>query len=130
MWKVQSFQIQEPTLANVTEPHVPQGAGTLAVNSLELTRANNDVGQGSTVLKNENGILASSVLVGVAGATTVILSVAQVHVAGDRAGLGERDDRSDSGRDVQSLRCGETCQSRGGKDVLEQHVETAGGDLF
>lgn len=46
-------------LADVTEPDVLQGAGTLAVDALELVRSNDDVAQGCTVLQDEHGVVGA-----------------------------------------------------------------------
>ena len=66
------------TLANVTEPDVLQGAGTLAVDTLELLSTDDDVGESSTVLKDENSVVRSSVGISVASLSTVVLLVTHI----------------------------------------------------
>ena len=70
--------LQYLTLANVTEPDVLQGAGTLAVDTLELLSTDDDVGESSTVLKDENSVVRSSVGIGVASLSTVVLLVTHI----------------------------------------------------
>lgn len=111
------------TFADVSEPDILQGTSPLAMNSLELPSTDNDIAQGSTVLKNEDGVLASGVFVRVAVTSAVILSVAQVNRAGDGAGLGERDDGAHAGRDVQGLSHNGARHEGGGDNLLKKHDE-------
>lgn len=91
-------------LANVTEPDVGQGARTHAVNTLERIGTDDDVGDGSAVLEDEDGIAAASVLVRVTWLATVKLLVRKVDLASDGAGLGERHNVTGAGGDVEGLR--------------------------
>lgn len=91
------------TFAHIAEPDVPQGARALAVDALELPGADDDVGDGRTVVEDEHGAVAARVSIGVAGTTAVELLVAKVDGTGDGGGLGERDNRTRAGWDVESL---------------------------
>lgn len=108
-------------LADVAEPDVGQGAGTLAVDTLEGVGANDDVAEGSTVLEDEDGGVRASVGVGVAGLATVELLVASVERAGDGGRLGERDDAAGAGRDVEGLAHGKASHGGGDDNVGEEH---------
>ena len=63
-----------------------------------------DVGDGSAVLEDEDGIAAASVLVRVTWLATVKLLVRKVDLASDGAGLGERHNVTGAGGDVEGLR--------------------------
>lgn len=109
------------TLADVTEPNVGQRASTLAVDSLELVLADDDVGDAGAVLQNEDGAVATGVSVGIALPATVELLVSIVLGARDDAGLGKRNDASRAGGDVEGLGRGETSHGGGQSSVDELH---------
>lgn len=46
-------------LADITEPDVGQGAGSLAVDALELVLSNDHVAQGCSVLQDEHGTVGA-----------------------------------------------------------------------
>ena len=110
-------------LANVTEPDVGQGARTHAVNTLERIGTDDDVGDGSAVLEDEDGVGAASVGIRVALVAAVVLAVLEVNLAGDDGRLGERDDGARAGRDVESLRRGKGSNEGRELDSGELHVE-------
>lgn len=85
------------------------------MNALELVGANDDVRDASTVLEDEDGILAA-VLAALAGHTAVILAVAKVDGAADSGRLGEGDDAANTGRDVERLGGGKPAGDEGGDD--------------
>ena len=101
---ITSTENRDGILADVTEPDVGQCAGTKAVDTLKRISANDDVGDGCTVLEEENSVVAASVLVRVAWLATVKLLVAKVNITSDGAGLRERDDLAGASGDVESLR--------------------------
>jgi hypothetical protein len=75
---VLSLYVEFLTLANVTEPDVLQSASTLAVNTLKLVGTNDNVGESSTVLKDENSVVRSSIGISVTSLSTVILLVSHI----------------------------------------------------
>lgn len=91
------------TLADVAEPNVLKRAGTLAVDTLQLIGANDDVGDGRAVLQNEHGAVAAGVVIGVALTAAIEFLVAVVDRARDHGGLGEGDDRARASWDVEGL---------------------------
>lgn len=108
--------------ADVTEPDVPQSAGSLTVNTLECVGTDNDVRERSTVCEDEDGVFIAGVSISVAGPATVELLVAHVHSASDRAGTGERDDVARTSRDRKSLgRCHASGKSE--EDDLRDHFD-------
>lgn len=111
------------TLADITEPNVLERAGALAVNTLELVLADDDIAQGSAVLEDEDGAVTASVGISVACAAAVILLVAHVLGARDDAGLSKRDDGTRASRDVESLGRRGGGQRRHGEERLEKHLE-------
>lgn len=98
------------TFTNVAEPDVPQRASTFAVDALQLPGTNDDVGDCRAVVEDEHGAFTARVIVGIAVTAAVELLVAVVDGAGDGGGLGERDDRTRAGGDVESLGGGESRQ--------------------
>jgi len=80
---------RDSVLTDVTEPDVGQGTSSLAVNTLELVLANDDIGDGSTILQNEDSAGRSSVVIGVASTSTIKLLVTEVDRAADARCLGE-----------------------------------------
>ena len=98
--------MQVRTFADVSEPDVPQGASALAVDTFQLFWTDDDVGEGSSVLEDENGTVATRVIVCVAGTTTVVLSVAEVSTTADGHRRREGDYAARAGWNVESLsRC-------------------------
>ena len=102
--RITRAQNRDGILAHITEPHICQCAGTKAVYTLERVGTNDDIGETSTVLENKHGIIAAGVLVRVARLTTVKLLVAKIHAAGNGRWRWERDNGTDTGRDVEGLR--------------------------
>lgn len=96
------------------------------MNTLKCVLPDDDVGKGSTILKNENGAVAAGVGVAVAPSATVELPVAQVLAATDPAWGWERDNGSRTRWDVKSLsRCdasdeGDDCDFGDHVDGLEE----------
>lgn len=117
------------TLADITEPDVLKSAGTLAVNTLQLVGTNDDVGDGSTILKDEDSGSRSSVLVGVASTSTVVLLVSVILGASDGLRLGERDDATNTGWDLQGLGRGHGGQNGSEDGSGELHFESVVGLL-
>lgn len=76
---------------------------TQAVNTLKRIGTNDNVGKASTVLENEDCVVAASVLIRVTRMATVIFSADSIEAVGDNTGRGERDDRANPGRDVEGL---------------------------
>lgn len=104
------------TLAHLAEPDVGQRAGALAVDALELVRADDDIAQAGAVLEDEDGRVGARVGVRVARAAAVELLVAVVDGAADDRGLGEGDDAAGAGGDVEALGRGEGREGGGGGD--------------
>jgi hypothetical protein len=65
---------------------------TQAMDTFKRVSTNDNVGDGSAVVQNEDSVAAAGVLVGVAGLTTVKLLVLEVFAASDDTGRWERDD--------------------------------------
>jgi hypothetical protein len=74
------------------------------VDTLECICTDDDVGNGSAVLKNEDGAIAASIGIRVAWLAPVKLSVAKVDTASNDAGLRERHDATCARGNVESLR--------------------------
>lgn len=111
------------TFADITEPDVLKSAITLAVNSLKSVRSDNNVAQSSTILKDEDSVGRSSVIIRVARMTTIELLVSEVLNSRDHAWCREGNDATGSCWDVEGLR-----GSKGGEDNcdsgdLELHFE-------
>lgn len=96
------------------------------MNTLELVGADDDVGEGGTVLKDEDGVVGTSVIVSVAGTTTVKLLVAVVIGAGDDRGFGEGDDAAAARRDVEGL--GRAQGRDGGEEDGARSLHGDGGE--
>lgn len=96
------------------------------MDTLERVASNDDVAQGRTILKDEDSVLRSGILVRVAGLSTVELHVGVVIDAGDGAGLWEGCDVARASGDVESLRSGEAGQGGGNGGGLEMHDERSG----
>ena len=109
--------------ADITEPDVGQGTSTLAVDALQGVLADDDVGELSAILEDEDGAVAAGVGVAVAGPATVELLVAAVEGAADGGWLGQGDDAAGAGWDVEGLSCAEASQSAEGKGGGELHLE-------
>lgn len=103
------------TFADVTEPDVLEGTGTLAVNTFKSVGSDDDVAQSSSVLEDKDSVGRSSVLVRVAGVATVKLLVAIVLHSRDDADGREGHDTARARGDVEGL--GGT---EGGKDSSRQ----------
>jgi hypothetical protein len=82
------------------------------VNTLKRFGTNNDVGDGSAIVENEDRVVAAGVLVGVASLTTVELLVLEVLSTTNDAGSWERDDGAGAGGNVESLRSGHAGDER------------------
>jgi hypothetical protein len=109
-------------LADIAEPDVGQGAGSLAVDTLKLVLSDDDVAQGCSILQDEHGTVRAysirficlnsllgghtSIIITVAGATTIELPVSQIDTAGDHTGRRQRDDVTHARGDVESLGTG------------------------
>lgn len=94
------------------------------MDSLELVLSNDDVAQGCAVLQDEHGVVTTyiqlalsvrisfstwthtSVIITVAGTTTVVLAVGQVNIARDLTGRRQRDNITHARGDVESLGTG------------------------
>lgn len=97
---------------------------TQAVNTLERVSTDDDVGDGSTILKDEDSVIAASVVIGVARLTTIKLLVAEVLIAGDGARSRKRSDTADASGDVESL-CRRNADNKGDElNLGELHLET------
>lgn len=86
---------RDGVLADVLEPDILKGARTLAVDTLGLVRTNDDILQGGTILKDEDGVGFSTLALAAAGArATVVLDplgiegLASLDVLGLSEGLG------------------------------------------
>lgn len=73
------------------------------MDALELASADDDIGDGGAVVEDEDGVLASSIVVGVAITAAVKLLVAVVDRAGDDGGRRKGDDGPRAGGDVEGL---------------------------
>lgn len=83
------------------------------MDTLELVGSNDDVGQGSAVLQDEDSALTASVFIGVAFTATVVLSVAKVAAAADGHWRRERYDAATTGWDVEGLGGGKARKGEG-----------------
>jgi hypothetical protein len=108
------------TFTNIAEPDVLQRASTFAVDALQLPGTDDDVGDCRTLIKYEDCAVASRVIVGVAVTAAVELLVAVVDGTRDGRGLGQRDDRTRAGGDVESL-SGRESRQRGEEGGGVQH---------
>lgn len=86
---------RDGVLADILEPNVLKGARTLAVDTLGLVRADDDVLESSAVLEHEDGVGLSTLALAAAGArATVVLDplgiegLASLDVLGLSEGLG------------------------------------------
>jgi|SRR5690242_3020862 len=77
------------TLADCGPPDVLESAGTLAVDTLNLVLANDDVLERSTVSKVEDGVGVTTLSLTGAANTTAVGLEATVKGAGNLLGLGE-----------------------------------------
>jgi hypothetical protein len=119
-------ELRWPTFADVTEPHILERTSALAVHTLKLVGTNDDIRKRSTVLKNEDSRIGSSVVVSVAGTSTVVLLVAHILHSRNTHGGTEGVDAADTGGNVERLGCAESCQDGGKDGGLEKHVESVG----
>ena len=78
-------------LADSAPPDVGDGAGTLAVNTLDLVGSNDDVGQRAALLDLENGVRVATFILARAVNTTVV----HVHSTVERLARGDRVDVSE-----------------------------------
>ena len=85
---------------------------TKAVNTLKRFGTNNDVGEGSAIVENEDSVGAAGVRVGVARLTAVELLVLIVPGTTNFAGRWERDDGARAGGNVEGLRSGHAGDER------------------
>ena len=92
------------------------------MNTLKGISTNDDVGEAGTILEHENGVVTASVLVRVAWVATIELLVAKVLASSNNAGLRKRNDLADTGRDVESLRRGQTGNKGHKLNLRELHV--------
>jgi hypothetical protein len=93
------------------------------VDAFERVGADDDVGDGGAVLEDEDGVLAASVLVGIAWLATVEFLVAEVLAAGDAGRRGERDDGASSSWDVECLCRGKSSNEGRDLDLSELHLD-------
>ena len=91
------------TFADIAEPDVLQRASTFAVDAFQLPGTDDDVGDRCALVKYEHGRFATGVIVGVAVTAAVEFFVAVVDRTRNGRGLGQRDDRTRAGGDVESL---------------------------
>lgn len=120
---VSRSQGRDSIFTDITEPNVLQSASTLAVDTLELVFANNDIGDGSTVLQDEDSGFRSGVVVGVACTSTIELLVTEIDGAADGGWLGERNDAARAGWDVEGLGRGQRGENAGNNCCSELHVD-------
>lgn len=108
-------------LADVNPPDVLDGAGALAVDTLDLVLANDGVLEGTAVLDDKDGVRVATLSLTSAGNTTAVGLETTVEGTRDGLGLGELDIALGAGdRDAGALLHGESLsRSRSGR---------AGGD--
>lgn len=111
------------TFADVTEPDVFKSTSTLAMNSLESVCSDDNVAQSSTILKDEDGVDRSSVIIRVARMSTIELLVGEVLDSRDNAWYGEGNDATRSSWDVESLRSAESGEDSSESGDLELHFK-------
>jgi hypothetical protein len=87
------------------------------VNTLELTSANNDVGQAGAVLENENCILVA-VLAALAGNTTVKLAVSKIDRTADDGRLRKGNNIPNSCGNVKSLGRSQAAKKKNSKGIV------------
>lgn len=119
---VTSAKDRNGIFTDVAEPDVGQRARAQAVDALERIGTNDNVGDGGTVLQDEDGILAASVVVRVTLVATVKLFVAEVDGTCDDASFWQRNDIADTSGNVQNVRSGHVGDEREKSD-LRDHVE-------
>ena len=93
------------------------------MNTLESVSADDDIGDASTILEDENSAVTAGVLVRVTGDTTVKLGVAIVLAASDDAGLRERRDLTHTRGDVEGLGRSDAGEKGDELDLLELHFD-------
>jgi hypothetical protein len=111
------------TFANIAEPDVLKSASALAMNSLKRVRSDDDVAQSSTILKDEDSVGRSSVIIRVATMPTVELLVGEVLSSRDNARCRKGNDATRSSWDVESLRSAEGGEDSSESGDLKLHVE-------
>jgi hypothetical protein len=124
-------------LADVDPPDVLDGAGTLAVDALDLVLANDGVLESATVRDLEDGVLVSTLCLASARDTTAVSLHASIESASDYMGrlvgnraLGGRDGKRSTLVEVEELSggvgsraSGNGCDKRGdGESESELHV--------
>jgi len=102
--RITSAEHGNSVLADIAEPDILDRAGSEAVNTLEGVHTDNNVGESGTVLKDEDGVVAASVGISVAGLATVELLVAKIDAALDDRRRRESNNVADASRDVERLR--------------------------
>lgn len=90
--------------------------------TLQLIDANDNVGQSSAVLKDEDRAIAAGIGISITGPATVVLLVSHVFRARDNTGGRKRDDGSNSRGDVQCLASGKSDRGTDDSD-FETHFE-------
>ena len=119
---ITSSEDRNGILANIAEPHVGQRAGAEAVDTLEGLGTDDNVGKASTVVQDEDGAIAASVVIRVASPATVELLVAQVDLSGDGRWRRKRDDAANTAGDVERLRRGKSSSESRKLDLSELHI--------
>jgi hypothetical protein len=101
-------------LADIDPPDVLDGAGALAVDTLDLVLADDGVLEGSAVLDDENGIRVATLSLTSAGDATAVGLKTTVESAGDGLRLGELDGALGAGdRNAGTLLHGESLSRSG-----------------
>ena len=95
------------------------------MHTLEGVSADNDVAEFGTVAENEDGVLVAGICIAVAWMAAVVLLVATVERAADRARAREGDDVSGTRGNVQGLRSSKTGKDGSQGSLRELHCECA-----
>lgn len=93
------------------------------MNTLQLVGTNDDVGDGGTILEDEDSAGGSSVLVRVARTSTIVLLVAEVLGTSDGHWSREGDNATRAGWDVEGLGRGQGSQNGSEDGSGELHFE-------